>query len=101
MTMSILENRSSVFQYLLDRGVSAEDAAESILTQRDHSEFDRFLFEHNRRRALVDQFAQGIVDSHQLVNSCAAFVAGVFTNVAAFPVEKFSIADVALGNFKL
>ena len=58
--MSILKNRSGVFQHFLDRGVAGKDAAQAILAQRDHAELDRFLFQNNGRRAFVNQLAQRI-----------------------------------------
>src|SRR5438477_944368 len=92
---------SREFQYLLDSGVAGKNAAQTVLAQGHHSKFDRLLFENDRRRALVDQFAERIGDFHQLVNPFTAFVTGVVTGVAAFAVEKFAIADVAFGNLKL
>src|SRR6266404_6771143 len=101
MTMSKLKNRSGVFQYFLDRRVAGENAAQSVLAQRDHTELDRLLLENNRRRAFVDQFADWIGNFHQLVNSLAAFVASVVTRVATLAIEKLAISDVAFRNFEL
>src|ERR1700731_1783359 len=97
MTTSVLGERSGVFQYLLDGGVAGEDAAQSIMPQRHHTELDRFLFENDRRRPLVDQLAERIGDFHQLINPFAALVTGVVARVATFAVEKFAIANVWLG----
>src|SRR5438477_11208376 len=92
---------SGVFQYLLDRSVAGENVTQSILAQRYHSKLDRFLLQNDGRRALVDQFAKWVGDFHQLVNSFAAFVAGVVASVASFAVKKFAVANVASGNSKL
>src|SRR2546423_6557341 len=97
MTMSMLGERSGVFQYLLDGGVAGKNAAQSILPQRHHPEFDRFLFQGDGWRPFVDQLAKRISDFHQLVNSFAAFVTGVVARFAALAVEKFAIANVPLG----
>src|SRR5205807_547901 len=101
MSMSMSGDRSGVFQYLLDRGVARKNAAQTVLPQRHHAELNRLLFQHNGWRALADQFAERFGDFHQLVNSLAAFVTGVVARVAAFAVEEFATADVALGNFEL
>src|ERR1700736_1852749 len=97
MTMSMLGERSGVFQYLLDGGVAGENAPQSVLPQRHHSELDRFLFENDRRRPFVDRFADRIGDFHQLINSFTAFVTGVVARVATLAVEKFAITNVPLG----
>src|SRR5260370_34595027 len=97
MTMSLLGERSGVFQYLLYGGVAGEDAAQSILPQRPHSELDRFLFESDGRRPFIDQLTERISDFHQLINTFAALIAGVVARVATFAVAKFAVANVPLG----
>src|ERR1700736_2677570 len=101
MTMSILENRSGVFQYFLNRRVAGESTAQSILSQCHHSKLDRFLSQDDGRRALVDQLTQRVRDFHQLINSSAAFVSGVVAGIAPFTVEELAVADVAFRQFKL
>ena len=48
-------NCSRIFQHFFDRRVAVENAAQAILAQGDHAELDRFLFQDDRGRALVDQ----------------------------------------------
>src|SRR4051794_14482646 len=84
-----------IFEHFFDRGVSFEDAAQAILTQRHHPEFDRFLFQDDGGRSLVDQFADCVVDFHQLVDAFAALVAGLIAGVAPFAVVKILLAYVA------
>src|SRR5437870_10571373 len=97
MTTSMLGEHSGVFQYLFDGGVAGKNAAQSVLPQCHHSELDCFLFENDGRGPFVDQLAEGIGDFHQLVNSFATLVASVVAVVATLAVEKFAIANVALG----
>jgi len=99
--MSILGKSSRVFQNFFNRSVAGENAAQSVLAQRHHSELDRLLFEHNRGRALIDQFANRIGDLHQFINAFAAFVTGVVAGVAAFPVKELAVANFAPRKFQL
>src|SRR5712692_10144639 len=89
-----------VFQHFLDGCIALENAAQSVLAQRHHSELDRFLFENDGRRPLIDQFTDRISDFHQFVNAFAAFVTGVIARVASFAVEKLSITNVAAGELQ-
>ena len=43
-----------VFQDFFDCRIASENAAQSILPQRDHAELDRFLLQDHGGRALVD-----------------------------------------------
>src|SRR5438132_14037087 len=97
MTTSMLGEHSGVFQYLFDGGVAGKNTAQSILPQCHHSELDCFLFENDSRPPFIDQLAERIGDFHQLINSCAAYVAGVVARVVTFAVEKFTIADILFG----
>src|SRR4029077_19883974 len=94
-------NTLGIAQHFLDGGVAGENAAQAVLTQRDHSELDRLLFQGDRRCALIDQFTKRIGDLQKLVNSFASFVAGVVASVAAFAVKEFFVANVAPRNPQL
>src|SRR4051812_32019626 len=86
--------RSRVFQDLFDGGVAGKNAADPILPQRNHPELDRLLFQDNRRRAFIDQFANGVGNLHELVNAFASLVAGLVAGIATFAVVKFLTANV-------
>ena len=47
-----------LFQHFLDRRVAGEDAAQSILAQRDHSELDCLFLQRHGRRPFVNQLAE-------------------------------------------
>jgi hypothetical protein len=49
-----------VLQHFLDRGISSENAAQTIVPERNHSKLDRLLFQGNRRRTLVNQFTDRV-----------------------------------------
>lgn len=93
--------RLGVFEHFFDRRCALENASQAILPQRHHAEFNRLLFQHNRRRALVDQLADRIVDLHQFVDPLAPFVAGVVAGIATFAVEEILLADVASRELEL
>ena len=60
-----------VFQHFFDGRQSLVDRAESVVAERDHPEFNRFLLHHHGRSALVDQFAQRVADVEQFVDALA------------------------------
>src|ERR1700757_2693246 len=90
-----------VSQHFFDGCVAREDAAQTVLTQRDHSKLDRLLFDRNSWRALVDQLTDWICNRQELVNSFPSFVAGVVTSVATFAVEELFLAKIAARNPEL
>jgi hypothetical protein len=53
---------SGVFDDFLDSCITIEDAAQAILAQGDHTQLDGLLAEHDGRRTLIDEGADGIVD---------------------------------------
>src|SRR5204862_3432496 len=90
-----------ILEDLLDRGVALENAPDAVLTERDHTELDRLLFQDNRGRAVVDQGPNRVGDLHQFVNPFAPLVAGAVAFIAAFAVVELAIADFMRGEVEL
>src|SRR4030095_3515332 len=92
---------SRVSQHFFDGRVACEDAAQTVLAQRDHSKLDCLLFYCNSWRSLVDQFANRITNLQKLVNAFSSLVAGIIASVATFPVEEWLLANVAARDAEL
>jgi hypothetical protein len=52
-----------VAEHFFDSCVAREDAAQTVLAQRDHSKLNRLLFDRNSWRTLVNQFTDWVCDS--------------------------------------
>src|SRR5215469_1947192 len=87
-------NFSGISKYFLEGGVAGEDAAQAVLAQRDHSKLDRLLFDSDRGRTVVDQFAKRIGNLQELVDPFSSFVACVVTSVTTLAVEELFVANV-------
>ena len=77
---------------LLPSSSAPGDFGKSAAPQRDHSQFQRFLLQLQRRRADQNQFAKFVVDFHHFVEADAALVAGVVAGRAAFAVYIVDLA---------
>ena len=81
-------------QHLLDSGVASEYAAQAVLAQCHHTKLHSLLFQGNRRRTLVDQLANWISNSQELINPLSPFVACVVTGITTFAVKELFFAYV-------
>src|SRR5882724_4349435 len=81
---SILQNRFA--QDFLHGGLSKRNLDQTAAPQGDHALLDRFFLQLQRRGANKNQFAQLIVNFHDLVEARAALVAALVTGSAAFAV---------------
>src|SRR4029453_13973968 len=90
-----------VSQHFFDRRVACKDAAQTVLTQRNHSKLDRLLLYGYGRRAVVDQFAGRIRNLQEFVNSFSSSVAGVVASLATFAVEELFIANIVTRDAEL
>src|SRR5438093_10814485 len=58
-------NALRVSQHFFNGRVASEDTAQPIVAQRNHSKLDGFLFQRDRRSALIDQFTKRIGNFHK------------------------------------
>src|SRR6266403_1749284 len=81
---SVLQNRFA--QDFFHGGLSKRNLDQTAAPQGDHALLDRFFLQLQRRGANKNQFAQLIVNFHDLVEARAALVAALVTGSAAFAV---------------
>src|SRR5947209_12696383 len=86
---------SRILEDLFDRRVAVENAAQTVLPQRYHSELNGLFPQGDRRRAFIDQLSDWVRDRHQFVDSLTALVPSLVAGVAAFAVIKTSVPHVA------
>src|SRR6266496_4754227 len=89
-----LATSSGVSQHFFDCCVAVKNAAQAVLTQGNHSKLDRLLLNRYSRRALVNQFTDGVAYFQKFVNPFSSFVSRVVTSVATFAVEELFVAYV-------
>ena len=68
----------------LERSHPSRNFDQSAATQRNHAALDGLLFQFQGGGAHQDQFADLVVDLHDLVQSAAALVSRVIADSAAF-----------------
>jgi len=88
---------SRVFHDLFDSCITVEDTSQAVFAKGDHAELNGFLTYDNRRCALVDETAKGVVDHKQFENALSTFVTSVIAIGATAPVLKYFVAKVVRG----
>src|SRR6202011_1486327 len=73
----------------LECGKTRSGLGQATPAKREHSLIDRFLLELQRRRAHQNQFAQFVVDLHDLIKTDAALVAGLIAGATSLAYGDF------------
>src|SRR4051794_23563058 len=91
---------SRVFHDFFNSCITVEDAPQAVFAESDHAQFNRFLTNDDRRSALIDERANGIVNHEHLENAFTSFIAGIIAIGATAAVVEDLVSEVMRGKIK-